>query len=122
VGGAIGYTIYFNVFIQKFIPNATHYIGGVMVTELHVTNLTYIVDAITLTGASLLDSLHAIPGIAGNETAYQMVVAAGQVAYAESYKYVYYVSIAFGGVSILAACGLGSIEKYMDDHVAVIMH
>lgn len=122
VGGAIGYTIYFNVFIQKFVPNATHYIGGLMVTELHVTNITYIVDAIQLTVAALLDELKVIPGIAGNETAYEMVVAAGQVAYAESYKYVYYVSIAFGCVSILAACGLGSIEKYMDDHVAVVIH
>jgi hypothetical protein len=50
-----------------------------------------------------------------------MVVAAGQVAYAESYKYVYLTSIAFGGVSIIAACFLGNIDKYMDDHVAVIM-
>ena len=51
-----------------------------------------------------------------------MVVYAGQLAYAEAYKYVYYVSIAFGGVSIIAACFLGDISKYMDDHVAVVMH
>jgi hypothetical protein len=50
-----------------------------------------------------------------------MVVGAGQIAYAESYKWVYYVSIAFGIVSILASCFLGDITKYMDDHVAVVM-
>ena len=50
-----------------------------------------------------------------------MVVAAGQIAYAEAYKYVYYVSIAFGTISIIAACFLGDISKYMDDHVAVVM-
>ncbi|KAG2002682.1 hypothetical protein GB937_009648 [Aspergillus fischeri] len=122
VGGSIGYTIYYNIFISKFIPNAKHFIGGVMVTKLNITNPAYIGEAIELTGASLLEELKTIPGIAGSETAYNAVVTAGQLAYAESYKWVYYVSIAFGGVSILAACFLGSISQYMDDHVAVVMH
>ena len=121
IGGAVGYTTYYNVFVQKFVPNAIYYIGGTMELELGITNATYIGDAIALTGASLLDGIKEIPGIAGNETAYNMVVAAGQVAYAESYKYVYLTSIAFGSVSILAACFLGNIDKYMDDHVAVVM-
>ncbi|KAE8415874.1 fungal trichothecene efflux pump [Aspergillus pseudocaelatus] len=121
VGGSIGYTIYYNVFISKFVPNAKHYIGGVMLTKLNITNTTYIAEAIELTGASLLDGLREIPGIAGNDTAYQAVVVAGQMAYSESYKWVYYASIAFGGVSILAACFLGNIGDYMDDHVAVVI-
>jgi hypothetical protein len=78
-------------------------------------------EVIELTGASLLEEIRHVPGIAGNETAYQMVVGAGQLAYAEGYKWVYYVSIAFGGVSIVAACFLGDIKKYMTDHVAVVM-
>ena len=93
-----------------------------MELELGITNASYIQEAIVLTGASLLDGLKEIPGIAGNQTAYEMVVYAGQIAYAESYKYVYLASIAFGCVSILAACFLGNIDKYMDDHVAVVMH
>jgi len=122
IGGSVGYCIYYNVFLNKFIPHATKYIGGVMELELGIMNPKLIGEAITLTGASLLPVLKTIPGIAGNETAYQMVVAAGQLAYAESYKYVYFTSIAFGGVSIIAACFLGDIGKYMDDHVAVIIH
>ena len=93
-----------------------------MVLELGITNVTYIEDAVQLTAASLLDGLKVIPGIAGNETAYEIVVAAGQVAFAESYKYVYFASIAFGSVSIIASCFLGDINKFMDDHVAVVMH
>lgn len=89
--------------------------------ELNITNVEYITKAIELTGDSLLDEIRQIPGIAGNETAHQMVVEAGRVAFAESYKWVYYSSIAFGGVSILAACFMGNIEKYMTDHVAVVM-
>ncbi|KAJ5612150.1 hypothetical protein N7510_005344 [Penicillium lagena] len=121
VGGGVGYTIYYNVFISKFIPLATEYIGGVMEMDLGITDPELIGEAIQLTGASLLTELKAIPGIGTNETAYDMVVLAGQMAYAQSYKYVYYVSIAFGAISIIAACFLGSIEKYMTDHVAVVM-
>jgi len=121
IGGCIGYTTYYNVFISKFVPNAVKYIGGTMALELNITNETYIAEAISLTGASLLPLLKEIPGIAGNDTAYEMVVKAGQTAYAESYKYVYLTSIAFGSISIIASAFLGNIDKYMDDHVAVVM-
>lgn len=93
-----------------------------MVTKLNVTSEEVIAKAIGITGASLLPALQELPGIKGVPGAYEMVVFAGQMAYAESYKYVYYVSIAFGAVSIIAACFLGDISKYMDDHVAVVMH
>ncbi|EXJ79815.1 hypothetical protein A1O3_08100 [Capronia epimyces CBS 606.96] len=122
IGGCIGYTVYYNVFINKFVPNATKYIGGTMALELGITNVTYITEAIEYTGAALLPLIKTIPGIAGNETAYEMVVVAGQTAYAESYKYVYLTSIAFGSISILSSIFLGNIDKYMDDHVAVVMH
>lgn len=92
-----------------------------MIYKLNITSEALIGEAIELTGASLLEELHKIPGIEGVPGAYEMVVVAGQMAYAEAYKYVYYVSIAFGAVSIVAACFLGDISKYMDDHVAVVM-
>ncbi|KAL2354515.1 fungal trichothecene efflux pump-domain-containing protein [Cryomyces antarcticus] len=122
IGGSIGYCVYFNVFINKFIPAATHHIGGTMALKLNITSPALIGEAIVLTGASLLEELNTIPGIKGVPGAYEAVVLAGQIAYAEAYKYVYYTSIAFGCVSILAACFLGDISKYMDDHVAVVMH
>lgn len=111
----------YNVFISKFVPNATKLIGGTMIYKLNITSPVLIKEAIELTGASLLEGLKEIPGIAGVPGAYEMVVGAGQLAYAESYVYVYYVSIAFGAISIIAACFLGDISKYMDDHIAVVM-
>ena len=93
-----------------------------MVTKLNITSVAVITEAIEITGASLLPALEELPGIKGVPGAYELVVYAGQLAYAEAYKYVYYVSIAFGAVSIIAACFLGDIGKYMDDHVAVVMH
>jgi len=122
IGGSIGYCVYYNVFVNKFVPAATYYIGGAMELKLNITDPELIGEAIALTGASLLQDLKVIPGIADVPGAYELVVAAGQLAYAEAYKYVYYVSIAFGAISVIAACFLGDINKYMDDHVAVVMH
>lgn len=121
IGGSIGYTVYYNVFYNKFVHNAVYYIGGAMEYKLGITDPQAIEMAIKLTGSSLLEDLKMIPGIAGNEIAYQTVVEAGQIAFAESYKWVYLVSIAFGGVAIIASAFLGNINKYMDDHVAVVM-
>jgi hypothetical protein len=44
-------------------------------------------------------------------------------AYAESLKYVWYTSIAFGGLSIIACVFLGNISKYMTNRtVAGVRH
>lgn len=91
-----------------------------MVTKLNITSPKLIQAAIEYTAVSLLDELKSLPGL-DNETAYAIVVGAGRLAYAAAYKYVYYASIAFGCVSIVAAAFLGDISKYMDDHVAVMM-
>nr|OQO17687.1 hypothetical protein B0A51_15224 [Rachicladosporium sp. CCFEE 5018] len=121
IGGSIGYTVYYNVFVNKFIPAATYHIGGFMALKLNITSVEIITDAIKLTGASLLGPIAELPGVTGVPGAYEGIVLAGQLAYAEAYKYVYYTSIAFGSVSIVAACFMGDIGKYMDDHVAVVM-
>lgn len=120
LGGSIGYCAYYNIFVSKFTPAAVHYIGGTLV-KANITNPALIEEVIVLTGASLLPEIGQLPGIKGNELLYQAVVKAGQIAYAEAYKWVYYASIAFGGVSIIAAVLLGDISKYMDDHIAVVM-
>ena len=121
VGGSIGYTIYYNIFVSKFEENAVHYIGGVMLTKLGIKDPHLIEQAILATSTSLIEQIRLIPGLE-SEAAYQAVVRAGQIAFAESYKYVYFVSIAFGVLSIISAMFLGDIKKYMTDHVAVVVH
>lgn len=84
LGGSIGYCAYFNVFVNKFVPNAILYIGGAMY-EAGVTDPELIGEAISYTGLSLIQLIAEIPGIKGNQTAYESVVLAGQIAYAKSY-------------------------------------
>jgi len=50
------------------------------------------------------------------------VIAASRVAWQESFPDVYYVSIAFGGIAIIASCFLPNLSRFMDGHVAVQYH
>lgn len=109
IGGSVGYCAYYNIFINKFVPAATRNIGGTLI-KAGVKSPATIVHAIELTGASLLEEIRHLPGIDGNEALYKAVVLAGQVAYAEAYKWVYYASIAFGGISVIAALFLGDLS------------
>ncbi|KAL2068995.1 hypothetical protein VTL71DRAFT_15333 [Oculimacula yallundae] len=121
VGGAIGYTTYYNVFYSKFVPALKFKIATACVTNGIFSGET-IKAAAELTGASLIGEILHLPGVDGNLTIYNDIVLAGREAYAHAYPYVYYTSIAFGAVSIIAAAFLGDISQYMDDHVAVVMH
>lgn len=121
IGGGIGYTIYYNVFVAKLVPKLIHYIGGACVKYLHITSVPEITKIIKLTAASRIGEIAQIQGIAGNETAYKILVEAGVLAFTDSYRYIYYVALGFGGASIIAACFMGDISKYVDDHVAVVM-
>jgi hypothetical protein len=58
-----------------------------------ITNQTYIHKAIELTSQSLINKIKDIPGVATHPGAWEAIVKAGRLAYAESYRYVYYVSI-----------------------------
>jgi len=117
LGGAIGYSIYYNVFSSHFKENAKFYIGGTCL-QLGITDITEIESIIQLTAAGLLPAIRKLPGVDTDQT-YDTIVLAGQLAYIRSYPWVYYVSIAFGGVSIICSLFLGNIQKYMDDHIAV---
>ncbi|KAK4198409.1 major facilitator superfamily domain-containing protein [Triangularia verruculosa] len=115
VGGAIGYAIYYNVFVSKLVPQLNN-VGGTC-AKLGITDPKMIGHIIELTGASLVKEIRHLPGITDEKWA--AIVAAGQVAYSHAYPWAYYCSIAFGGVSILASLFLGNLN--MDDSVAVVL-
>lgn len=121
IGGAVGYTTYYNIFLNKFTPKLSVNIALACYAN-NIFDLEVITEAATLTGASLIDNIKVLPGVDGNLTIWNAIVLAGQESYAYAYPYVYYASIAFGAVSIAASVFLGDISQYMDDHVAVVIH
>lgn len=83
IGGAIGYTTYYNIFRSKFIPNLTLNIE-VACIDNQIFNPTVIKEIIELTAASLIDDILLLPGVDGNVTIWHTIVEAGQQAYAIS--------------------------------------
>jgi MFS family permease len=117
LGGAIGYSIYWNVFVDHFKKESIKLISATAV-QLGIREQLAIGHIVQLTADGLIEEIRQVPGV-NSDQAWQALVAAGQEAYARAYPWVYYVSIAFGGVSIIASLFLKNIDKYMDDHVAV---
>ncbi|KFG83945.1 hypothetical protein MANI_116337 [Metarhizium anisopliae] len=120
IGGAIGYAIYYNVLVQKLTPELIKQVSTAMVLG-GVKEPEVIKAAIELTSASLTQEILHLPGVDGNVELWQSIVLAGQNAYAIAYPWVYYCSIAFGGVSIVASAFVQDIAQFMDEHVAVVI-
>ncbi|KAK3393041.1 putative efflux pump protein [Podospora didyma] len=118
VGGAIGYAVYYNVFANKLVPALTAFVGAACV-RAGITDHAVIGKAIQLAAYSLVDEIHALPGV--NDRAWLQIVAASQEAYATVYPWVYYCSVAFGAVSIIASLFMEDITEFVDDHVAVVL-
>ena len=90
---AIGYAVYFNVFYNKLIPNFKEIMGPVIAKSLQTRNAHLIEEIITLTGNSLIKEIKHIPEVIAHPGSWDKIVEAGREAYADSYRYVYYVSI-----------------------------
>ena len=128
IGGAIGFSVYENVLYHKFLPIATNLVGietivgrGLVAVQT-TADLALVQDLVTLSANAQFTQLKTLiatdPRIVGKDS-YNLIVAATQEAWAVAYKWPYYISIAWGGVSLVLACFLGDIRRFMDNHVAV---
>ncbi|KAB9006572.1 hypothetical protein FH972_026926 [Carpinus fangiana] len=116
IGGALGYCIYYNVFSQKFVVAVTTKLVPTAAVTLQTKDPEILTKVVEITAAGLLPLFYEFPNI--TEAQVQTLIRTGQECYAEAYPYVYYVSIAFGVISIVCASFLGDIKKYMNSHVA----
>lgn len=115
IGGSIGYAIYYNIFINKITANLPAYVGLYAVEAgLPLTSAKEFVT-LFLTAPKELATAN-IPGL--TLPVVQAATIGARWAYAESLKYVWYTSIAFGGLSIIACLFLGNISKYMTNRIA----
>ncbi|KAK0733670.1 fungal trichothecene efflux pump [Lasiosphaeria miniovina] len=118
VGGAVGYAAYYNVFVNKLVPALAFAVPAACV-RAGLRDPAVIGQAIELTAASLVSEIRNLPGV--DDAAWAQIVAAGQEAYATVYPWVYYCSVAFGAISIVASVFIEDITEFIDDHVAVVL-
>ncbi|WPG98716.1 Hypothetical protein R9X50_00151000 [Acrodontium crateriforme] len=116
IGGAVGFTAYYNVFYHKFL-------GYAQVAGLHVIvegvagDLATVTELVTLAGQAeygpLKEFIATDPGVLRKDIAFDVVIKYTQLAFAEAYKWPYWISIAFGGICILCSFGLKDVRKFM---------
>ena len=118
IGGSIGYAIYFNVFENKLTAIIPPVVGtAVIEAGLPPLEVATFLQALVARNNTALAEIHGVtPAI--------LLAAENAVneCYAEGFKHIYLVSIAFGGAAIIASLMLGNIRKYMVDRVAVDIH
>lgn len=110
LGGAIGYTTYYNVLYSKLRPILATAVVGACI-EAEVFNVTTVEEIGNLLAMSLNEEILVLVG--GNQTKSDIIVSAAQVAFSQAYKWVYYVSIPFGMVAVIAAYFLEDMSPYM---------
>ncbi|KAK3298255.1 major facilitator superfamily domain-containing protein [Chaetomium fimeti] len=118
VGGAVGYAVYLNVFVQRLVPELGALVGAAC-ARAGVTDPVVVREIIELTAASLVKEIRGLPGV--SDAAWLAIVAAGQQAYANAYPWVYYCSAVFGGAAVVASLFLGDISEMVDDTVTAAM-
>lgn len=116
VGGSIGYSIYYNIFVTKLATRLPAYVAEYAVEAgLPLTEAKLFVETLLLDPTKALS----VPGVTPK------ILAAAQYgsrwAYADSLKYVWYTSIAFGLCSMVCCALLPSTRKYQTNRVAVAL-
>lgn len=114
IGGAVGYAVYFNVWISKLRPELGRLVAPAC-ARVGITDRALIGEIIRLTGASLVNQIKNLPGI--TEQKWAVIVAAGQEAFVLAYRWPYYCSVAFGMVSVIASLFLEDISEHVDDTI-----
>ena len=108
-----GYAIYYNIFTTKLKTALPNYIVAAAVDAgLPKSEAVTFVTKFTTAPASVASLKGVTPAVLAAATS------ASQTAYAYSLSYVWYTSIAFGFVSIVACACLGNTRRFLTDRVA----
>lgn len=124
IGGAIAFTAYYNAVDHKYNTYSrqiviidTIYGQGIVDASSGNEGAEAAVTLFTLAAIfnfnGLAEYIASSPLVVRKDIAFTEIVRASQVAYAMAYRWVYYISIAFGSVTCILALFLGNIKKFM---------
>lgn len=137
VGGAIGFTVYYNVFYKDVFRNMTAMGTQVLVGELGYTqglgrgDLSYLTNLVTAIAEARYADFEYLArramwheSIFGEYTYEEFtdpIIRGAQFAFADAYRWPYFISIAFGGSCFILSFFLGDLKPFLDEHIAVVM-
>ncbi|KAK4498386.1 hypothetical protein PRZ48_011044 [Zasmidium cellare] len=101
VGGAVGFTAFYNVFFHKFETMSATVAGPAIAGQGVSKDYFELISLITLASNAqfeqLMELIQTSPTVMRKDQAYGIIVDAVQKAFAKAYQWPYYISIAFGG-------------------------
>jgi hypothetical protein len=113
VGGSIGYSIYYNIFANKLKTNLPAYVAQYAIgAGLPAADVEKFVIGYLTSPAEALKFPGATPEIV------EAATLGSRWAYAESLRYVWYTSIAFGSMACILCLFMPSIRKYGTNRIA----
>lgn len=116
IGGSIGFTIYYNIFLNKLTKALPEMVGEYAVKAgLPLTDATEFVTIFLTAPATIASAPGYSPAVL------EGAALGSKWAYANALKYVWYTSIPFGVLAIISCALLPSIKKYQTNRVAVAL-
>lgn len=127
IGGAIGFAVYSNLFFRKVTSELTEILatqtlaGQLIVNPTTPAGLGVIAHITELIGNARFNEVKEILAtspLVFRRDAYPMIIAAAQEAFANAYRWPYYVSIAFGSLCFILSFFVGNIGALLTNEVA----
>ena len=117
IGGAVGFAVFYNVFFHKYY-NLANEITAPIVASANITRDFFeLIAAISLSSNAEYSQLRGLietsPTISHKDTAYQTIMDATVHTFGIAYAWPYWISIAFGSVSIIFCLFLKDITRFM---------
>ena len=116
VGGAIGYCIYYNIFVSKLTNKLPTYAA-----EYAIEAGLPLADAKEFITILLTDPTKIVSAPGFSLPVLEAAEVGVRWAYAESLHYVWYTSLAFGSCAIICCLFLPSTARYQTNRVAVLL-
>lgn len=116
MGGSVGNAIFSTILRTEAAKEIPKQIIGAATTNGYTGDLSKLISAVTMAGVGVLEpltSLHLSP------TTEAATLAAFHSAYAASFRIVFYSTIPFGIVALVAAVFIKDASKYMTNHTQV---
>ncbi|KIW21582.1 hypothetical protein PV08_02162 [Exophiala spinifera] len=114
VGGSIGYSIYYNVFTEKLTSKLPTTVGAYAVQAgLPESSVAEFVASFLTAPATAANVTGVTPAIL------QAATVGSRWGYADALRYVWYVSIPFGVLSVVGCFLIGDISRFMTNRIAV---
>ncbi|KUJ11610.1 MFS general substrate transporter [Mollisia scopiformis] len=118
----LGLSIFYNRFVHQVTAKAYKTIVPALLIA-GVYDITTITDFITsLTAVPFKQLYTEIPGFVTSQANYELGAKAVVTCFSEAIKLIWYITIPFGVSACIVAMCMGDVSRFMDQHVAVVLH